>query len=237
MTVLGIGVLGMIAGWLVNLGADTIPEQRSPIQFWYTPLCQLPERLRGYVSRFDHGEFCQRRPVRHIVVWILCIALGWLAWQNAGLTLRGLLLAIQAWFFLLIAVIDLEHRLVLNRMLLSALPGIIVFNLLIGTPSPASALSGAFLGFTFFLVLAVVGRLGMGDVKLAGIIGLATGLSGVVVAIGICILAAGVAALFILIRQRFRRGQTMAYAPYLVLGAWSALFFGPELWRYYLELL
>ena len=64
----------------------------------------------------------------------------------------------------------------------------------------------------------------MGDVKLAGVIGLTTGLPGAIVAVTVGILAGGVAALAILVLTRFRRGVTMAYAPYLVLGAWVALF-------------
>ena len=84
-----------------------------------------------------------------------------------------------------------------------------------------------------------LGGMGMGDVKLAGLIGLTTGLSSVLVALFIAILAGGVAGAIIIINGRRRhhswRGQTMAYAPYLVIGVWVVLFDGIELLHNYLE--
>ena len=74
--------------------------------------------------------------------------------------------------------------------------------------------------------------MGMGDVKLAGVIGLATGFNGVIGALLIGILAGGLAAAVILIRKRTARGQTIAYAPYLVLGAWAALYYGTAIWHF-----
>jgi leader peptidase (prepilin peptidase)/N-methyltransferase len=78
------------------------------------------------------------------------------------------------------------------------------------------------------LVIALLARggMGMGDVKLAALIGLTTGLSGVLFALYIGILAGGVVGIALLIKNRFRRGQTMAYAPYLVIGAWVVLLDG-----------
>ncbi len=68
----------------------------------------------------------------------------------------------------------------------------------------------------------------MGDVKLAGLIGLTTGLDGVILAMTVGILAGGLAALALLASRRFDRKATMAYAPYLALGAWVALYFGAD---------
>jgi leader peptidase (prepilin peptidase) / N-methyltransferase len=72
--------------------------------------------------------------------------------------------------------------------------------------------------FAVFLALALVvrGGLGMGDVKLAGLLGLLLG-TAVVPALFLGTLAGGVASLAILARTRTRR-TTMAYGPYLCLG-------------------
>ena len=75
---------------------------------------------------------------------------GWLAWVQAGWSLEALVLALYAWFFLTVAVIDLEHRRVINRMLLAALPLAVVVSMLSGQPPPVSALAGAALGFGLF---------------------------------------------------------------------------------------
>jgi leader peptidase (prepilin peptidase)/N-methyltransferase len=72
--------------------------------------------------------------------------------------------------------------------------------------------------FTFFLILALLtrGGLGMGDVKLAGLLGLLLG-TAVAAALFIGTLAGGVASIALLARGR-GRGTTMAYGPYLCLG-------------------
>jgi prepilin signal peptidase PulO-like enzyme (type II secretory pathway) len=40
--------------------------------------------------------------------------------------------------------------------------------------------------------------------------------------------------LALMIGRRFDRRATMAYAPYLALGAWVALYFGGDIWQAYL---
>jgi prepilin signal peptidase PulO-like enzyme (type II secretory pathway) len=214
----GVGVLllSLLAGWAVNVAADALPDRRAWTAVWRAPL----DNLVG--SGLGAG--------RVATVWLVALILGFLAWMQAGWSLEALVLALYAWFFLTVAVIDLEHRRVLNRMLLAALPLAAAVSLLGGHPTPASALAGAALGFGLFLVIALArpGGMGMGDVKLAGVIGLTTGVTGTLVALAVGILAGGVAALVILALARFRRGVSMAYAPYLVLGAWVALYFSPD---------
>jgi leader peptidase (prepilin peptidase) / N-methyltransferase len=72
--------------------------------------------------------------------------------------------------------------------------------------------------FAFFLILALLtrGGLGMGDVKLAGLLGLLLG-TAVAPALFVGTLAGGVASAALLARGR-KRGTTLAYGPYLCLG-------------------
>ena len=69
------------------------------------------------------------------------------------------------------------HRSVPIRVLISFLPG---------GPTPVQALIGGAVGFSVFLLLALISRgaMGLGDVKLAGVIGLMTGYPLVVAALG-----------------------------------------------------
>lgn len=238
MTTLWVILLGLLAGWLVNLLADTIPLRRTLGATWDWPLQRFGLR-RGKQDPADADGTAAMVPSlrRYLLVWLAAIGLGWLAYAQLGWTAKALLIALEAWFFLAIAVIDLEHRLVLNRMLLAAAPFVIAANLLIGEASITSILLGAVLGFGLFLVMALLtpGGIGMGDVKLAGVMGLATGLSGILFALFFGIFAGGLAAIAILVKHRFRRGQSMAYAPYLVIGVWFVLFDGVNLLYRYLE--
>jgi|SRR5581483_2087089 len=73
----------------------------------------------------------------------------------------------------------------------------------------------------FALSLVLRGGLGMGDVKLAGMLGFVLGWQ-VVAALFLGTLAGGVAAAVLLSRSA-RRRATMAYGPYLALGASAAI--------------
>ena len=86
--------------------------------------------------------------------------------------------------------------------------------------------------FVGYLVLALVspggGGLGLGDVKLAGVLGLLLGWLGWVPAI-VSVLAAfvigGVIALILLLVRRASRSSHIAFGPSMMLGAWVALMF------------
>lgn len=213
-------ILSALAGYCVNLVADVVPERKPIKRFWRMPLSR-PQTLRP------------------LLVWIAAFALGWMSYQHWGWSLQALTAALYAWFFLVVAVIDIEHRLVLNRMLIPALGGILLLTLALhGFPGLITSLTGGAIGFVSFLALALVypKGMGMGDVKLAGVIGLATGFPGILVVLLVCIFAGGVGALLILIRYRFKPGHTMAYAPYLSLGGWAALYFSSQLIHTYLHL-
>lgn len=232
-------LLGLPAGWLVNVLADTIPP-RLPLQTtWRWPFERLGLLSTSARPEVHAVELPTRR--RYGFVWLVALLLGGVAFARLGMTPKALLVASEAWFFLSVAVVDLEHRLVLNRMILPASPVLLVANLLLGEVTINSLLLGAAAGFGFFLLLALLapGGMGMGDVKLAGLIGLTTGLSNVVVALFIAIFVGGIAGAAILIQNRLQhrplRGQTMAYAPYLVMGVWVVLLDGIGLLHTYLE--
>lgn len=218
-------LFSILGGTLVNLIADTLPTGQSLRQSWRWPLAQLPGNLLAYLGLETTGDHPPHR-LRHLLVYCACLLLSWFAYLHYDGGWQALLLAVQAWFFLAVAVIDLEHRLVLNRMLVAGLPLVLISNALLGLPTLPSALLGAVAGFVLFLLLALLapGAMGMGDVKLAGFIGLTTGLGGVMSALLIGILAGGIGGLAVLIGNRFRRGKTMAYAPFLVIGVWFVLY-------------
>jgi leader peptidase (prepilin peptidase)/N-methyltransferase len=83
-----------------------------------------------------------------------------------------------------------------------------------------------------YLVLLLVspggGGLGLGDVKLAGVLGLLLGWIGwgpAVVAVFAAFVAGGVIALILLLTRRASRSSHIAFGPAMILGAWVALMF------------
>lgn len=147
------------------------------------------------------------------------------AWRFGFQPLRMVTLWLYAWFLLTVLVIDLEHRRVLNVMLLPAAVVASGASFLPGPPVPLDALLGGAGAFAAFFLIALLGRgaMGMGDVKLAGVIGLMTGYPLVVPALTGGIVLGGLAAAAMLITRRATRKTAIAYAPYLCVGTLAML--------------
>jgi len=100
-----------------------------------------------------------------------------------------------------------------------------LLSLLPAAPQPHEMLLGGVVGFGLFLLLAIIGRgaLGMGDVKLAGVIGMMLGYPDVLTALTIGAVLGALMALLLLVSRRATRKTAIAYAPYLAVGALMAL--------------
>jgi len=231
-------MIGLVAGLFVNLGADLLPRSEPLRRALICPHCgnrrpelRWPACLGFLLAPLGAGlaRRCRHcgapRPWRALVVELMMAGLFAYAWSHFGPSPRLWLVSLHTVVFALIFVIDLEHRLVLNRVVLGGTVLALAGSLLWGRPPLAQALLGGLSGFAIFLFIALAkpGGMGMGDVKLAGLIGLVIGFPGVLVALFMGIMAGGVGALALLLSRRAQRGSYLPYAPFLVTGALVAL--------------
>ena len=166
------------------------------------------------------------RPLRTVLLQVVMAAVfGALAFHY-GASIKTVLAAAYSAWLLTIADLDLEHRLVLNRM---SYPGTVLA--LAGAHfwpgfTVVNALLGAVVALLIFGILQFVGRgaLGMGDTKLAVLIGAMRGLPTVLNALLLGVLIGGLAAAVLLLVLRRGRKEKFAYAPYLALGAVLSFF-------------
>src|SRR6478672_1505263 len=148
--------------------------------------------------------------------------------------------AVVAAFFCLtlvaVSATDLEHRIIPNRIVVPAGLIVLAANTALH-PRPAWAI-GAFgaSGFLLAAGLAYPAGMGMGDVKLAFLIGAALGRT-VPVALFVAMIAALVPSLVLFARHgKAARKMGVPFGPFLALGSVVALFAGPWLLHAYLSL-
>lgn len=105
--------------------------------------------------------------------------------------------------------------------------------------SLARAAAGAGILFAFYLVLALVAPrgMGMGDVKLAGVLGLFLGWFGwdaLVVGALAAFLLGGVYGVILILARRARRTTGIPFGPWMLAGAWVGILLGEPIARGYL---
>jgi leader peptidase (prepilin peptidase) / N-methyltransferase len=137
-----------------------------------------------------------------------------------------------------ITLIDLDRRVILNAITLPASVAAIVAALALDTGFvPEQLISGAAAGGVFLLVALLYPRgMGMGDVKMAGMLGLYLGRA-VAPAIFIALVSGVLVGAAIIARIGAREGRKAAvpFGPFLALGALVALFAGDALVDAYLS--
>jgi leader peptidase (prepilin peptidase)/N-methyltransferase len=144
---------------------------------------------------------------------------------------------------LAVGAIDLEHRIIPNKITYPAFPAFAVAIALgwaVGQDlDPVRACIGALAYGGAFLLIAVIAPrgLGMGDVKLTALIGLVMGSLGlryVGVAAGAAILLGGVGGILALLAGRGRK-SAIPFGPFLTAGALIAVFWGERVADWYLR--
>jgi leader peptidase (prepilin peptidase) / N-methyltransferase len=153
---------------------------------------------------------------------------------------------------LVIAVIDLEKGLILNRLVYPGVAASLSFSLLtlfhlpgsplssssFSVPSPISAIGGALLGLILFLLIALFSRGGMGwgDVKMAGLMGAMLGFPSILAGLFAAIVMGGLVAIALVVTRMKGRKQTVPFGPFLSMGTLVALFWGQGIIRWYLHI-
>jgi prepilin signal peptidase PulO-like enzyme (type II secretory pathway) len=147
-----------------------------------------------------------------------------------GISSYPVLLLRSVFVLVLVQVIffDLEHRLILDRVMFPAIALALVISLF-GKPWWAGIATGLGAGLVF-LLLALMGSaifkaeaMGFGDVKLVVFIGLLLGWPQTLTGIFYGVVLAGLVSIGVIILNRSMKG-TIAYGPYLALGAVIMLF-------------
>ena len=247
-------ILGLIVGSFLNVCIDRLPQNKS---IAYPPshceACQHKLAAKDLIPVFSYlrlrgrCRYCQASiPQKLMWVELATAVIFALLYWHYGLSAQLGVMIFYASLFIIIFVIDLEHGLILNKVVY---PGMVVALLLALYPWPwfsesigmrvaYTALGGA-AGFAVFLLIALVSRGGMGwgDVKLAALMGLAIGFPLVFVAIIMAAILGGIVAVALMIAKKRTRRQTIPFGPFLALAAMVTLLWGSNILNWYLGLM
>ncbi|HWG07588.1 MAG TPA: prepilin peptidase [Solirubrobacteraceae bacterium] len=234
------GVLGAIFGSFLNVVAYRLPRHESLIApASHCPRCGTPVKphdnipilsyllLRGR-CRSCAAPISPRYPLVEAITAGLCIG-AVLAHDSAAGIALGVALVL---FVVPASLIDLEHRIIPNRLTAAGAVLALAIGLALdpaGEPERLIAAAAAG-GFLLLAALAYPGGMGMGDVKLAAVMGLFLGRE-VAPAIFVALVAGVLVGVVIIARRGAHAGRKTAvpFGPFLGLGALVGLFAGQAL--------
>ncbi len=234
------GLLGTIMGSFLNVVVYRLPRHESLITpASHCPGCGTPVKpydnipvlswllLRGH-CRSCGTAISVRYPLVEAATGLLCVG-AVLTHDSAAeiaLSIGLILLVVPA------ALIDLECRIIPNKITIPGAVAAIVIGLALDPGGePGRLIAGAAAGgFLLLAALAYPGGMGMGDVKLAGMMGLFLG-AAVAPAILIALLTGTAVGAVIIARKGAKEGRKTAvpFGPFLAVGALVAVFAGQQM--------
>jgi leader peptidase (prepilin peptidase)/N-methyltransferase len=235
---------GLVLGSFLNVVAARVPLRRSIVAprsacmtcateiAWYDNIPLVSYAVLRGRCRSCCSPIALRYPAVELATGLLLAASFW----RFGFTAEAVVAAFFCSVLVAVSATDLEHRIVPNRIVVPGAAVVLLAQTAIA-PSVEWLLAGlAASGFLFAAALAYPKGMGMGDVKLALLLGVMLGRT-VSVALMVGMVAALVPAAVLVVRHGARaRSMGIPFAPFLALGGVVALFAGHAVLGAYLSL-
>jgi len=148
-------------------------------------------------------------------------------------------------FLIIIFVYDLKHFIIPDKIIFPAIGIALIYNFyqLLTTHYPLSTvlnnLYAAFGASVFFLFIVLVSRgkwMGVGDIKLAFLMGLLLGFPNILAALFLGFLIGAIIGIGLILAKRKTMKSEVPFGPFLVIGTFIALFWGERIIQWYLNL-
>jgi len=236
---------GLMIGSFLNVVAYRLPRGESLVApASHCPGCETPIRpwdnipLLSWVFLRGRCRSCgvrisPRYPLVELLTGVLFAVVAAVHGLHAELAVELPFVAM----LIAVADIDLEHRVVPNKILLPVAVWGVAASAVVRTGALPELLIAGAGAFTFLLVAALIhpAGMGMGDVKLAGVMGLYLGVS-VVPALLVAFLSGSIAGLGLMLHHGSRgRKKGVPFAPFLALGGVVGLLAGHQLVHLYIH--
>lgn len=255
------GLLGLCIGsflnvviWRVPNGVSLVappsscPTCDTPIK-WYDNVPVISWALLGAKCRSCRAHISGRYPLVELLTGAVLLAIAWKFVSGAN----SLEMVVGALPFLYLGAlgvalgfIDLDTHKLPNRLVLPAYPimfGLIALATVVsgaGWATVGRAVLAAGALYAFYFVLCIVGGMGFGDVKLAGVLGMSLGWLGwdyLIVGGFLPFLIGGAFSAWLLLTRRAGRKSGIPFGPWMILGWFVALFVSEPIADWYLSFL
>lgn len=242
-------ILGLIVGSFSNVCIYRIPRNESIIYpASHCPKCRsnispqdnIP--LLSYILLKGRCRNCKSKiSIQYPIVELLTGLIYLIIYLTYGLSIQSLIYIILSAALIIIALIDLNERIVPDVI---SLPGILIgFILSFFVPyiSFINSALGIFVGGGIILIIGIVGSvifkkeaMGGGDVKLAAMIGAFLGWRYIIISLFLGFFLGALAGIILILSKIKSRKDVVPFGPFIVLGSFITLLWGEQIISWYI---
>lgn len=236
-------IYGLLVGSFLNVCIYRLPLARSvvfPRSYCYT--CNNTLRTRdlipiiSYLALRGRCHFCGAQfSIRYAFVELLTgLFFSW-CFIVFGLSSLSIVAQVFASFLIIITFIDIDHQLILDKVLIWFAGAGVIINLFTGQVAIWDMLMAALVGGGVMLVIAVITRGGMGggDIKFLAALGLWLGLKLTVLTLFLSFVIGGVGGALLLLFRIKKRKDFIPFGPFIAIGAFVSLLYGEPIIQWY----
>lgn len=247
MTIL-IFIYGLLIGSFLNVCIYRIPREESIIfpsshcpncgtsLKWYDLVPVLSYIFQKGKCRYCGGEISQQYPIVELLNAIMYLFI----YLQFGFTLEFLFYAIIFSILIIITVIDLQHMIIPDSLVIAIFIFTIIYKLLNyilyrQSPELINSILGLVLSILLFLLIIIISKGGMGggDATLIGVLGFILGIKGIFLAIYLSFIQGAIISIFLLIMKIKNRKDPIPFGPFIILGFLIVVFWGESLINWY----
>jgi len=239
-------LLGVVVASFLNVCIDRLPSNESLLSpASHCASCHHRLAVKELIPVFSYlwlrgrCRYCQA-PIPRRLLWVEIgtgVLFAFLYWHY-GLSIELAVTAVYCCLFITLMVIDLEHGLILNKVVYPGMAVALLINVFLSQPGIVLSAIGGGIGLGLFLLIVLIARGGMGwgDVKMAALTGLVTGFPLVFIALFLAVVLGGLAAGTLLLLKIRKRKEGIPFAPFLSLATIVTLLCGGNILNWYLGL-
>jgi leader peptidase (prepilin peptidase)/N-methyltransferase len=216
---------------------STCPHCKHSIRFYENIPVISWLFLKGKCSQCKN-KISVRYPLVEISTAVLSLVIA----QHFGVSLMTFYTLILTWGLIALTMIDFDHMLLPDQIVLPLLWLGLVVNLSNGVVPIEDAVIGAIAGYTslftiFWLFKLATGKEGMGfgDFKLFALFGAWIGWQLLPLLILMASVVGAIIGISLMLFKNHQKGQAIPFGPYLAIAGWTTLLWGDKIWFWYLQ--
>ncbi|MCF8002357.1 MAG: prepilin peptidase [Halanaerobiales bacterium] len=239
-------LLGLIVGSFLNVVIYRLPLKKSIIfPSSHCPYCKKKLKYYDLIPVFSYVftkgkcRYCgEKISIQYPIVELLTGLLFLLTFLKYGLTSEFIILVLLITSLIAVSFIDIKYQIIPNEITFLFIPLGLIFSLIFNHISFINSLLGLIIPAGILLLIALTYKKGMGigDVKLIGMIGVFIGWKYALISIFIGALFGSIYGIYMMLIDKMTRKTRIPFGPFISLGAVLMILYGDIIINWYLGL-